>query len=444
MRKSVSAIFTHKEKIFYITRQNYLSVFPGYTAFPGGKVDKSDSDEAIDNVLVKPFEPVLIHALSRECQEELNFDLIGALEFGDILDIRMIGVAVTPEFNPYRFKNYFFKIELDSEIDFNVDDNEAETAGWIDPDDLLAQYEKAEVMAVPPTIGIIRKLSDDINFKGELNLTLPHDPDTEVPMIESIYGVRQFLPLSHTFPPANRTNCFLIGDDREGVLVDPSPKDEVEKAKLLKSLTQFVVDEIFLTHHHPDHHEHAVEMARTLDVPMGMGKWTYERIKKLWGDDYFHDRKIKIYKDGDVLTKSLGEDVLIYEVPGHDEGQLALAPRNMNWFLVGDLIQTIGTVVIGGEEGDMAKYFDSLQKVIDLNPRFIIPSHGIALGGTNKLSMTLKHRKMREEQIKELHSQGKNRQEMLDIVYEGLDERLHKYALKTIDAHLIKLGLAVK
>lgn len=440
MRKSVSAIFTHREKIFYITRQNYLTVFPGYTAFPGGKVDKNEKDEPIDNEMVNNFDPVLIHALSRECQEEINFDLIGALEYGDILDVKMIGIAVTPEFNPYRFENYYFKIELDSEIDFDVDDNEAAVAGWIDPDDLLAKYEKAEVMAVPPTVGIIKTLSDDINFKGELNLTLPHDPKTEVPMIESIYGVRQFLPLSHTFPPANRTNCFLIGDDREGILIDPSPKDEEEKSKLLKSLRNFVVDEIFLTHHHPDHHEHAVEMARTLDVPMGMGKWTYERIKKLWGDDYFKDRKIKFYREGDVLTQSLGEDVLIYEVPGHDEGQLALAPKSMNWFLVGDLIQTVGTVVIGGEEGDMAKYFDSLQKVIDLKPKFIIPSHGIALGGTNKLSMTLKHRQMREEQIKELHSEGKNRQEMLDIVYEGLDERLHKYALKTIDAHLKKLG----
>ncbi|TNE96311.1 MAG: MBL fold metallo-hydrolase [Deltaproteobacteria bacterium] len=444
MRKSVSAIFTHRDKLFYMTRQNYLSVFPGYTAFPGGKVDKSDSNKSINNELVRTFEPALIHALSRECQEELNFDLIGALEFGDILDIKMIGIAVTPEFNPYRFENYYFKIELDSEIDFNVDDNEAAEAGWISPDQLLARYDNAEIMAVPPTVGIIRTLADDIKYKGELKLTLPHDPETEVPMIESIKGVRQFLPLSNTFPPANRTNCFLIGDDREGVLVDPSPRDEIEKSKLLKSLRHFIVDEIFITHHHPDHHEFAVDMARTLDVPMGMGKWTYERIKKLWGEDYFHDRKIKFYEEGDVLTTSLGKKVLVYEVPGHDEGQLALAPETMSWFLVGDLIQTVGTVVIGGEEGDMAKYFTSLQKVIDHNPRFIIPSHGIALGGTNKLSMTLKHRMMREEQIAKLHAEGKTKQQMLEIVYEGLDKALQKYAMKTIEAHLKKLGLEIE
>ncbi len=444
MRKSVSVIFTHKEKIFYVTRQNYLSVFPGYTAFPGGKVDKNESNEKIDNSLVSSFDPILIHALSRECQEELNFDLIGALEFGDVLDIKMIGLAITPEFNPYRFENYYFKIELDSEIDFDVDENEAAVSGWISPDDLLAMYDRAEIMAVPPTVGIIRALAIDMNFVDELELTLPHDPETEVPMIESIRGVRQFLPLSKTFPPANRTNCFLIGDDREGILVDPSPRDDKEKFKLLKSLGNYVVDEIFITHHHPDHHEFAVEIAQTLDVSLGMSQWTHDRIKKIWGDDYFHDRNVKIFKEGDVLTTVLGQKIKIYEVPGHDEGQLALAPENLNWFLVGDLIQTVGTVVIGGEEGDMAKYFDSLQKVIDLSPRFIIPSHGIALGGTNKLSMTLKHRKLREQQIRELYTEGKTRQEMLDIVYEGLDERLHKYAMKTIEAHLKKLGLEIE
>ena len=439
MRKSVSAIFTHRDKIFYITRQNYLSVFPGYTAFPGGKVDKNEKDTIIDNKLVKDFDPVLIHALSRECQEEINFDLIGSLEFGDILDIKMIGIAVTPEFNPYRFENYYFKIELDSEIEFDVDDNEAADAGWIIPIDLLVMYEKAEIMAVPPAVGIIRTLSEDINFRGELNLTLPYDPLTEVPMIESIYGIRQFLPLSNTFPPAKRTNCFLIGDNQKKVLIDPSPKDQEEKLKLLKSLRKFTINEVFLTHHHPDHHEYAVDIATILNVPIGLSRWTYKQIKKIWGDNYFKDRKINFYKEGDCLTQSLGEDIFVYEVPGHDEGQLALAPKNMNWFLVGDLIQTVGTVVIGGEEGDMASYFTSLQKVIDLEPKFIIPSHGIALGGSHKLSMTLKHRIMREKQIAQLYNEGKSKKEILETVYEGLDVVLHEYAIKTIEAHLKKI-----
>ena len=149
--------------------------------------------------------------------------------------------------------------------------------------------------------------------------------------------------------------------------------------------------------------------------------------------------KLIFLQEGDVLTDWNQEEVIIWEVPGHDEGQIALAPSSLNWFLVGDLIQTIGTVVIGTPEGDMNKYFKSLSRVIDLNPKFIIPSHGIILGGTNKLRETLKHRLDREIQIKSLFNEGKSKDEILNVVYADLKAELIPYAIKTIEAHLLKI-----
>jgi ribonuclease/clavin/mitogillin len=111
----------------------------------------------------------------------------------------------------------------------------------------------------------------------------------------------------------------------------------------------------------------------------------------------------------------------------------------MSWFLVGDLIQTIGTVVIGGPEGDMQKYFHSLKRVIDLNPKNLIPSHGIIIGGTNKLVQTLAHRQEREDQIKELLGMGRNLNEILEVIYVGLKPELLPYAIKTIEAHITKI-----
>ena len=68
-----------------------------------------------------------------------------------------------------------------------------------------------------------------------------------VPMIEPVKGIKQFLPLSNTFPPANRTNCFLIGDtDGFGVLIDPSPKNEKELSKLYQSISHYQISEFFL------------------------------------------------------------------------------------------------------------------------------------------------------------------------------------------------------
>ena len=262
-----------------------------------------------------------------------------------------------------------------------------------------------------------------------------------VPLIESVCGVKQLLPLSNTFPPANRTNCFLIGDEKK-VLIDPSPKNIEEYAKLKATIFNQTkkVDVIFLTHHHPDHHEFAPYLARELSVSMMMSEDTHTRLLSKKGDDYFKGIKVKFMSEGDLLTISKGEKVHVIHTPGHDEGQLSLLREDGAWCIVSDLIQTVGTVVIGGDEGDMNKYFKSLRRVIDLNPRFIYPSHGIALGGVDKLKVTLEHRLLREAHIEKLLAKKLDRDAMLAEIYPDLPVRLHPYALLTIDAHIAKLN----
>lgn len=447
MRQSVSAIFCYGDQIFSIIRQNHLSVFPGYVAFPGGKVDKADQGASANllEILNVNFPIPLMSALVREMKEELSIDLLEFSKLGLIKKISYLGLAVTPEFNPYRFENYYYKIELTELAPLKAGKEEAASSCWSKCADLLAQYRNCELLAVPPMVKLLTTLGENPKWEDEIDLGLNYSSLLEVPMIESIYGVKQFLPLSHTFPPANRTNCFLIGDENSrGVLVDPSPKDEGELEKLKCSLAPYKVDKILITHHHPDHHEFARELATFYGVDLYMSADTKERIAAKHGASYFGDVVIHELRSGDVVTKTRNLPVKVYEVPGHDEGQLALAPSDLHWFLVGDLIQTVGTVVIGYPEGDMKKYFESLQMVIDLNPKFVIPSHGISIGGTNKLQMTLKHRKLREKQILELYCEGKSTREILNIVYEGLETSLEKYALKTIDAHLRKLSLEGK
>jgi len=437
MRESVSAVFTTAEKVYFIKRQNYLSVFPGYYATPGGKVDSTDSENSLNH----PFwpthiRPQILHALIREVKEELNFDLEAALLSGEVVAIHDIGVAITPEFNPYRFKNYYLNIRLKSPVDFKVDKSEVEFGHWDSALNLLSMYYSGSVLAVPPAISLLKAFKENPLHDKPIHMTLPHDPESEVPMIESIYGVRQFLPLSNTFPPANRTNSFIIGDESSiKYLIDPSPRDELELKKFIKSISKIGFQRILITHHHPDHFEYVREIAKQFNVPCEMSEYTYQAI----GAEFFKGIQVNFRREGDILTKSLGSAVRVYEVPGHDEGQLALAPESLNWFLAGDLIQTIGTVVIGGPEGDMAKYFSSLKRVIAMNPKTIIPSHGIIVGGIHKISETLNHRMEREQTILKLYQDGKSEKEMLDIIYKDLKPELLPYALKTIDAHLKKI-----
>ena len=87
----------------------------------------------------------------------------------------------------------------------------------------------------------------------------------------------------------------------------------------------------------------------------------------------------------------------------------------------------------------MQKYFNSLNRVINLNPKNIIPSHGIIIGGVNKIEQTLRHREERENQIKELLGMGRTLNEILAVIYVGLKPELLPYALKTIEAHITKI-----
>ena len=80
-----------------------------------------------------------------------------------------------------------------------------------------------------------------------------------------------------------------------------------------------------------------------------------------------------------------------------------------------------------------------MERIIKLSPRVIFPSHGIALGGVNKLQVTLDHRKEREQQVLNLLIEGKTEEEMLQTIYKGVDPKLFPYARKTISAHLKKL-----
>jgi endoribonuclease LACTB2 len=436
---AVSIVLTCGDQMFAIQRQFFLRAFPGYWAFPGGKVEEGDDLHAPDHVLLKQLDARLFGAVVREGEEELGINIGVELEKGSINRVDFLGLAITPDFNPYRFATYFFRIDFKHKVDFKIDRNEARIAQWMSAAQLLEQYNSGQVLAVPPVIKVIQTLGSNPQVSHIEDLNFNYDSTQFVPYIESLKSVRQIMPLSNTLPPATRTNAFLIGDD-DGpyVLVDPSPKSDEEYQKFKNTLALFRVDKIFITHHHPDHYERSTQLAREYGVPVLLSADTFERLSQRQ-PSLFNDLVIDLAKEGDVVTQWLGKDVLVYEVPGHDEGQLALAPRDLSWFLAGDLFQGVGTVVIGGPEGDMQKYFKTLEKIIRLNPKVVFPSHGIGLGGVSILERTLEHRKVREQQVLTMHQQGKQPQEMLEEIYREVDKKLWPYAAQNIQKHLDKL-----
>ena len=438
---AVTAVLIHDGELYLAKRQRRLTAFPGYYAFPGGKVDRTDGNEPLSEAVFAGHEPRLIRALSRELEEELGFNLIANAD--QVEALRMTGVALTPEAAPVRFNTYFFRVDLRTRPDFVLCEPEIESGAWASAQHWMSIYEQGELLLAPPTKAVLSTLaadpaSSDAGFAdfNDIGVLRP---------LEALRGVRQFFVRSNTLPPATQTNCFLIGDEgQRRILVDPSPNSR-EGLELLYAVASAAgFDEVFLTHHHPDHRQYADEIARRAGVPLGMSAWTLQHIRSAKarygeGSHYAEDLQIRTYADGDTVTRWLGHAVQALAVPGHDEGQLALMPENRAWCIVGDLIQGVGTVVIAPPEGDMRKYFASLKHVIALDPRVIYPSHGLGLGGVHYLEQALNHRQMREEQIRSLFSAGRSMQEMLTEIYRDVDPRLLPLAQINIESHLTKL-----
>jgi glyoxylase-like metal-dependent hydrolase (beta-lactamase superfamily II) len=277
-------------------------------------------------------------------------------------------------------------------------------------------------------------------FKG---VTFSFDKNNEVPHFQPLEGIRQLLPVSiYMIPPIYWTNCFVIGGPADGCyIVDPSPKNRAEYEKLTNTLKKFgcTYAGIFVTHHHVDHHQHAPELARDFSLPIVMSETTFQWMQKRYGKNYLENIEVKFAAEGDVLTYWQGEEVTVYEVPGHDYGHLGLAPRSLEWFLVGDLIEDKSTVVIANAEGDMALYFQSLERIIQLDPKILLPSHGMPMQSTARLKQTLEHRKIREQQVLHLHEQGHSPEQMTAIIYKKINRRLRPLALENIKSHLAKL-----
>ncbi|MBD65877.1 MAG: hypothetical protein CME62_11765 [Halobacteriovoraceae bacterium] len=428
IRKAVSLVIVQGKDIFTIIRHNHLRAFPGYTAFPGGKVDAEDQAETLDQTL--------LNTLYREAKEELGIDVIELQKSGQIEAIDKIAIATSPNYNPRRYEAHFYRIILKKKIDFILDSNEAKLGQWLDAGSLLREYNFGKRLLIYPIRKVIEELSNNTKFSQVIDFDLREVG--KIPFIEPLRGVIQYMPLSNTLPPASRTNAFIIGG-QEKILIDPSPKNVDEYRSLLEELKKFQLKGLMLSHHHKDHHEMAPEIAEYFNLPIYLSPDCHKRCLQKYGQDYFQKSQIEYLKEGDVVTSWLGEDVGVIEIPGHDEGQLGLIPESKKWCFVGDLFQGIGTVVVGGEEGDMQKYMHSLEKVISLGPHCVIPSHGIALGGTYILEKTLEHRKYRENQIKDLMNQGKSVDDMLGIIYFDLSRKLLPYARENILKHIEKI-----
>lgn len=325
MREAVTAALIHDGHILAVRRQPYLKVFPGYLAFPGGKIDQQDEGYEFSHPLVSGFPSSQIQALCRELTEEIGFDLIDALAAGEVSSVSLFGTSVTPAFDRYRFRVHHFKILLERRPEIHADRDEIAWSGWVQADQLMRRYDRGEELMVIPTRNIIRALAGDIGVERIAPLNLEYDQERELPLLELIRGVGIIPVPSMTLPPARYTNALVVGDPgHPRCLIDPSPESDQVCGRLLHTLRDHPVDTLLITHHHPDHHQYAPQIARALRLPLLCSARTERRLAAVYGADYLDAVPVRHVSDGEPVTRWLGRSVLCHELPGHDDGMLGL------------------------------------------------------------------------------------------------------------------------
>jgi len=116
--ESVSVIFIHEQQIFAVQRQPYLLAFPGYHAFPGGKIDADESSTAFETEFLCEHNALRMRALQREIMEELGYDLEEGVKKGEVLSVSELAEALAPPFAPVRFRTWFYRVDLSRRITF--------------------------------------------------------------------------------------------------------------------------------------------------------------------------------------------------------------------------------------------------------------------------------------------------------------------------------------
>lgn len=212
---------------------------------------------------------------------------------------------------------------------------------------------------------------------------------------------------------------------------DPRHLDGVERT-LAGSGTASLAS-VLVTHNHPDHASGATAL-RSRWPSATFAKWIHAadgRDGIAWQP--LHD---------DQLVPAGDAALWVVHTPGHAPDHVCFFEPHSGLLFAGDLVVNGGTVVVPASHGgSLAQYLASLRRILELQPRRILPGHGAPIDHPGALLRGyIAHRLARERQILDTLGQGpRDVPGLVAAIYPGLDEGLVGAAADSVLAHLVKL-----
>lgn len=208
-------------------------------------------------------------------------------------------------------------------------------------------------------------------------------------------GVHRLERPSHTLPPFQTTNSFLIENGGVAVLVDAGFYEKESLNTLQTALERLHVSffkAILLTHTHNDHCEGLGLLQEAFpDLNIYVHGNEYSRVET--------HHNLKVLEDKRSLM--VGDKVIqAIHTPGHSPGHLSFYLPDDAVVLAGDLVAGKGSTWIGKPEGNISDYLESIEKLRQLKLKQLAPGHGEVIKEPyNKLNEMRSHRLARLEQI---------------------------------------------
>lgn len=261
--------------------------------------------------------------------------------------------------------------------------------------------------------------------------------------VKSAAPTIEVLPVrTPTLPPATHTNTFLVGTG-QAVLIEPATPYQEEQDLMvdwIESARSRGVEliAILATHHHPDHIGGAAALCERLGLPLWGHAMTAQRLSGVVELDRLLEDGERIELDGPIKTS-----LTSVHTPGHAPGHLCFVDEASGIMIAGDMVASVGTIIVEPTDGDMILYLESLRRMAALEPVALLPAHGdIIRDPQAKLSFYIAHRLMREGKVlAALEDRGlaARPNDLVARAYDDTPEALWPLALLSIEAHLIKL-----
>ena len=265
-------------------------------------------------------------------------------------------------------------------------------------------------------------------------------------------GIRRIVAPNPSPLTFKGTNTYIVGT-REPVVIDPGPNlDSHIEAVLSAIQPRRQLSKILLTHTHLDHSEMARRLADETGAKIcAFGDYTAGRR-----DGYLLDAHFAGCEFEEGIDKSLEPDVRIVDgeeiqvddwtinaiwTPGHIGNHLCFDIGEAGILFSGDHVMTWSTTVVSPPSGDMTDYLDSLEKLISLGQRRLLPGHGAEhADGLGVMHHLFAHRRLRERQILEAFDGGRlSAAQIADEIYTHVAPSLRRAASMNVLAHLLDL-----